>query len=113
MTPELRQALQVVGLDQLASVAAGVAEGRVVEIRPSPQEKPAWLLDSGPPDLPGQYKLWRVGEQAVSHGERRALWEELDGRLRRALAPYEGQADVPPWAAACRLAQVALWARVG
>lgn len=110
MTPELRQALVLVGLDQLASVAAGVAEGRVVEIRPGPGQKPAWLLDSGPPDLPGRYKLWRVGETALTHGDRAELRSELRRRLREALAPYEGQQDVPPWTRECRLAQVALFA---
>lgn len=110
MIPELSQAFRLVGLDQLGAVAAGIAEGRVVEIRPAADQRPAWLLDSGPPDLPGRYKLWKVGDDAVAYGDRAELRAEIARRLRDALSPYEGQGDVPPWVATCRLAQVSLLA---
>ncbi|NOY27071.1 MAG: hypothetical protein GXP62_14475 [Oligoflexia bacterium] len=110
LPPDLRRALALVGLDQLAAVADGVAQGRVVEIRPTPDQRPAWLLDSGPPDLPNTYKLWEVGRDAVTRGSRADLRAELLRRLIQALAPYDGHSDVPPWVRLCRLAQVDLLA---
>lgn len=107
---ELEQALALVGPEQLGSIAAGVAEGRVVELRPDPRSRPEWLLDSGPPDLPGGYKLWRVGGDRVHRGERDRLLQVLRTRLRAALEPYEGTGRVPPWVQTCRLAQVAMMA---
>ncbi len=104
----LQEALALVGPDQLGAVAAGVAEGRVVELRKGPQDRPTWLLDSAPDDLPAGYKLWRVGDDRVVQGPRAALRAELERRVRDALAPFEGQAQVPPWVQQCRLAQVAL-----
>lgn len=110
LPPDLRRALALVGLDQLGAVADGVARGRVVEIRPAPDQRPAWLLDSGPPDLPDTYKLWEVGKDVVTRGSRADIRAELLQRLRQALGPYEGQGDVPPWVRLCRLAQVDLLA---
>lgn len=113
MSEALAQALALVGDDQLGAVAAQVAEGRVVELRPSPRARPAWLIDSRPPDLPGRFKLWAVGGDRVEHGPRAALVAALHQRLRDALSPWEGRATVPPWVELARLGQVALLAAEG
>lgn len=91
-------------------LVATMAEGRVLEHAGPPR----WIVDCRVPERPEQFRAWSPDAPARVHygprGDLLAAGQALSSAL---LAPYEGRAEVPPWIADLRRAQVALLAQIG
>lgn len=99
----------VVRYTDLAHLTTAITEGRVFERTP-PDAPGRWVVDTRMPDAPERYRAWAPGEERVTCGPRADLLAAAEVLLRVALAPYEGQGEVPGWVADCRLAHVLLLA---
>ncbi len=109
----LAAALDGLAKADLVHVADRIVEGRILERRDAVTGQ-RWVIDTAPPDAAGVFKAWSPeSPERVLTAPRARLHRALDGVLQVALAPYEGQGDVPPWVGHARRLHVALLVQLG